>query len=87
MAVNCLVVPLAIEAVEGVTESETSVAAVTVRLVEFEIFPDVAVIAVEPAATAVARPLEPAALLIVATPVLEELQVTEAVRFWEDPSE
>jgi hypothetical protein len=43
--------------------------------------PDVALIVVEPVATAKANPLEPAALLIVTTPVLDELQVTAVVRF------
>jgi hypothetical protein len=38
------------------------------------------VIVVEPAATEVAKPLKPAALLTAATPMDEELQVTEAVR-------
>ena len=71
----------------GATARDESVAAVMFRVVEAAMLPDVAAIVVEPTATEVARPLEPAALLIVATPVLEELQVTEAVRFWEDPSE
>jgi hypothetical protein len=65
---------------DGVTARDTSVAGVTVRAVEPETLPDVAVIVVDPAATEVARPLEPAALLIAATPVLDELQVTDAVR-------
>jgi hypothetical protein len=43
--------------------------------------PDVALIVVEPAAMDVASPWEPAALLIVAIPVLEEFQVTSVVRF------
>jgi len=42
--------------------------------------PDSAVIVVDPAVTAVASPIEPAALLIVATPVLVELQVTAVVK-------
>jgi hypothetical protein len=71
----------------GVTAMETSVAAVTVRAVEPAMLPDAAVTVVEPAATGVARPLEPAALLIAATPVLEELHVTDAVRFCVVPSE
>jgi len=66
---------------------ETSVAAVTVRVVEFDMPPDVAVIVVVPAATGVANPSEPAALLIVATPVVDELQVTVVVRFCVVPSE
>ena len=65
----------------GVIAMETNVAGVTVSVVDPEMLPTVAVIVVVPAATAVASPLDPAALLIVATPVLEELQVAEAVRF------
>jgi hypothetical protein len=65
----------------GVIAMETSVAAVMVIVVDPEMLPDVTLIVVEPAATDVARPLEPRALLIVATLVLEELQVTKAVRF------
>jgi hypothetical protein len=42
-------------------------------------FPDVAIIVVEPAATDVAIPLEPA-LLMVATPAVNEFQVTDVVR-------
>ena len=58
----------------------TSVVDVTVKAVDPEMLPDTAVIVVDPAAAGVANPLEPAALLIVATPVLDELQVTAAVR-------
>jgi hypothetical protein len=81
VAVNCRVVPLAIEGLIGVTAIDASVAAVTVREVEPDILPDFAVTVVEPVATEVVNPLKPAALLIVATPVLDELQVTAAVRF------
>ena len=84
---NCWVVPPAIEAERGDTEIDVSVAAVMVRVVEPEMLPDVARIVVDPAATDVARPLEPAALLIVAAAVLEELQVAVAVRFCVVPSE
>jgi len=85
--VNCWVVPPAIEAERGDTEIDVSVAAVMVRVVEPEMLPDVARIVVDPAATDVARPLEPAALLIVAAAVLEEFQVAVAVRFCVVPSE
>ncbi len=61
----------------GDTLIESSVAEVTVSVVLSEIAPDVAVIVAEPAASAVARPLEPAALLIVATLVVNELQTTD----------
>jgi hypothetical protein len=58
-----------------------SVAAFTVRVVDADMLPDAAVMVLVPAATEVARPFEPVALLIDATPVLDELQVTVAVRF------
>ena len=48
--------------------------------------PSVATIEVVPTAAAVARPFDPPALLIVAVDVSDELQVTDAVRFWIDPS-
>jgi hypothetical protein len=80
VAVNCRVVPLTMLGLIGSTVRDMSVAAVTVRVVDPEILPDAAVIAVDPAVTDVANPLEPAALLMAATPALEEFQVTEAVR-------
>jgi hypothetical protein len=61
-------------------EIDKSVACVTVRVVDPDMLPDAAVIVVDPVAAAVADPLDPAALLIVATPVLDELQVTAVVR-------
>jgi len=63
----------------GVTAIEDRVALVTVRVVIPETAPSVAVIVVEPTATDVASPLEPAALLIVATDPAEELHVTTNV--------
>ena len=63
---------------------ETSVAALTVKLVLAEI-PDptwVAVIVVLPALTLEASPLLPTALLMVATLVAVEAQVSELVRSW-----
>jgi hypothetical protein len=82
VAVNCLLVPSAMLGFVGSTSTDTSVAVVTVSVVLPEIPPNVAVIVVDPAATAVARPLEPAVLLTVATVVNEELQATEAVMSW-----
>jgi hypothetical protein len=64
----------------GVIAMDTSVAGVTVSVVEPDVLPNVAVIVVEPAVTDVARPLEPAALLTVATPAVSEFQVTDVVR-------
>jgi hypothetical protein len=55
----------------------TSVFEGTVKVVWPEMAPEVAVIVVEPAATAVTTPFEST----VATAVLDELHVTDAVRF------
>ncbi len=77
---NCCVLPAEIEGLAGVTEIDTSVAAVTVRVAVPETLPDVARIVVEPADTDVARPFEPAVLLMVATAVFVEAQVAEAVK-------
>src|SRR5208283_2644235 len=77
VAVNCCVDPPATEELEGVTAMDTRVAEVAVRTVDPLIVPEVALIVVLPAATAVANPAE----LIVATLVTEEVQVTELVRF------
>jgi hypothetical protein len=81
VAVNCCVSPSALELLAGVIASETSSAALTVKLV-FADTPEpewVAVMFVLPVATVVAKPLVPAALLIVAVAVEEEDQVTELV--------
>jgi hypothetical protein len=64
----------------GVIAMDTSVAGVTVNVVDPDLLPNVAVIVVEPAVTDVARPLEPDALLMVATPAVSEFQVTDVVR-------
>ena len=66
---------------------DTSVAEVTVSVVDPDILPDVAVIVVEPAATDVALPLEPAALLMAATVVDDDFQVADVVRFCVELSE
>lgn len=79
---NCWVAPTEMFWLYGVIARDTSVAWVTVSVVDPEMLPEVALIVVEPVVTDVARPWEPAALLIVATAVLEEVQVTAAVRFW-----
>lgn len=59
---------------------DTSAAGVTVNVVAPEIAPDVAVMVVMPAATEVASPLKPTALLMVATAGVEDVQVTDFVR-------
>ncbi len=80
VAVNCNVVPAAMLAVVGVTAMERSVGAVTVKLVEPVMPFKEAEMVVVPAATVVARPWVPAALLMVAVVVEEEAQVTPVVR-------
>ncbi len=82
MAVNCSVRPFATLGLAGVTEIDTSVAEVTVSVVLPEMDPLVAEMVVLPVAAELASPCEPPALLIVATPVLLEAQVTCVVRFW-----
>jgi hypothetical protein len=72
---------------DGVMAIETSVAGVTVSVVDAETLPSVAWIVVDPVAAEVARPIDPAVLLTVATPVLVEVQATELVRFCVEPSE
>ena len=75
VAVNCWVVFFAIDIIAGVTAIDTRCAgAFTVRVVEPEIAPLVAEIAVVPAATPVARP----EVEIVAVAVVDEAQVAEA---------
>ena len=64
----------------GVTVRDTSIGGVTVSVLEADILPNVAVIVVSPAAAGVARPLEPAALLMAATAEEDELQLTDAIR-------
>ena len=64
----------------GVTAMDTSVAEVTVNVVDPDMLPDVAVIDVEPVVAEVAIPLEPLALLMAATPAVDEFQVTAVVR-------
>jgi hypothetical protein len=96
VAVNCWVVPPGTLGLAGVIAMEDRVAEVTVRVVLFETAPEVAVMVVVPAVRAVARPL----LLITATEVSDELQVTNfvisppgatgnvpvAVNCWVDPT-
>jgi hypothetical protein len=82
VASNCWFSPSAFELFAGVIASETNSAALTVKLVLADT-PDpecVAVMVVLPVATVVAKPFVPAVLLIVATPVADEDQVTVVVR-------
>src|SRR6266478_1851567 len=77
VAVNCWVVPLGIEGLAGVTAMDTSVATVTVSVVEPVTLPEVAWMVALPVPAAVASP----AVLLLATVALSEVQVTELVRF------
>jgi hypothetical protein len=65
---------------------ETSVAVVTVSVVDPETPARVAEIVVDPAATALDSPLEPAALLIVAMDVFDDAHVTDVVNGCVDES-
>src|SRR6202044_2754586 len=82
VAVNCCVAPLAIDGFGGVTAIDCSVAAVTVRVVEPLIAPDVALIVEVPTPAPLASP----EALIVAVVVVLEDQVTLDVRFCVEPS-
>ena len=82
VAVNWVVVPLAAVEPAGVTWIVERIAAVTVRPVEPDTPPNVAVMVVDPTPAPVARPWEPTALEIVATDAAEEVQVTWVVRSW-----
>src|ERR1700689_2960057 len=80
--------PSAILGVGGVTAIDTSVAADTVKLTGAEVVPfSAAVMLLGPAATEGASPFEPAALLIVATEIVADAQVTWVLRFWVELSE
>ncbi len=72
VAVNCCVVPNAMDGPAGFTVIETSAAVLTVRVVEAEIGPDAAEMEELPFATLVAKPRLPAALLMVATEPSDE---------------
>jgi hypothetical protein len=77
VAVNCCVVPSAMLGIGGVSAIDTKVAGDTVKVTGAEVMaPFAAVMRLVPAATDVARPLEPAALLIVATDAVAEAQVS-----------
>ena len=80
MAVNCRVVPAVTLGFIGLTTMLVNAAEDTVSVVLPDTPESVAAIVVEPLATAAARPLELAVLLIVATAVDEEFQKTDVVR-------
>ncbi len=77
---NCCVVPFAFDEFRGDIEIDVKTAGVTVSTVAPLPDPSAAVMVVVPAATPVAFPFAPAALLMVAMAVLDEVHVTLAVR-------
>jgi hypothetical protein len=85
VAEYCTVPPMDSELLRGEMEIDVNVAAVTVKVADPEMPPDVAVIVTVPALTPVARPFEPEVLLTVARAVFDEDQVAEEVRFCVDP--
>jgi hypothetical protein len=76
VAANCWLVPLAIDALPGLTDNDTNTGAVTAKLAEPVMVPEVAVIVVVPGATLVAYPAAP----IVATPETDDAQVADCVK-------
>jgi hypothetical protein len=77
VAVNCWLVPNAIEALVGLTDSPTRSGGVTWRVAEPEIVPDTALMIADPCPVLVANP----PLLIDATKGDDEVQPTDLVRF------
>jgi hypothetical protein len=77
VAVNCCLLPLATEALAGVTATETTAAGATVNMVELFTEPEEAVMLVEPCFNVAAAPA-----LIEATVGSEEVQVALEERSW-----
>ena len=82
VAASCNVEPSPMVGLSGVTAMDES--AFAVRMVEPET-PNVALMVVEPAATAVASPRDPETLLMVATPLFDVLQATNVVKSCTEP--
>ena len=83
MAVNCCVVPFAIEGFAGVTAIDTRTAGPTVKVVLPDTSPKEALTWQVPGAAPLARPPG----VIVATAGLDDTQAAELVRSTVDPSE
>jgi hypothetical protein len=86
VAVNCCEIPNGMFGFAGVTAIKLITAAVTVKVVDPETVPEVAVMVLLPAASAFASPCVGMVVLIVATAVFDELQVALPVSFWVVPS-
>ena len=77
VAVSCCVPPITTMGVVGVTAIETNAGALTVSNVDVLMLPDAAPIVLLPCTSEVARPV----VLIVATAVVAEVQVTVPLKF------
>jgi hypothetical protein len=87
IAVNCWVVPSGIVGDCGLIAIETRAAGVTVRVAGGAFTPPALMpIMVEPVASVLANPIVPAASLMVATPIVLEVQYPDCVRSWVVPS-
>jgi hypothetical protein len=86
VAVNCCVVPNAIDGVAGVTANDTSTAAVTVSVVDPLTPPTLAVMFALPTPTPLATPGVGPPVVIVLTPGVSELHSTVLVMFCVLPS-
>ena len=85
VAASGRVMPRAILDLIELMAIETSVAGETVKLTGADVMPRIdAVMLLVPAAAALARPLEPAALPIDATEAAAESQLTCVVNFWSE---
>ncbi len=85
VATNCIVVPGAIDAVNGEIEIAPNAAVVTVKVALEEMLPEVAVTVDEPIPVAIASPKVPFAL-IATSDGLPDVHCTDAVRFCMLPS-
>jgi hypothetical protein len=85
-AVNCWGNPSGADAATGVTAIDTIAAGATVRVVELDIEPEVALIFAAPVAALVASPMLSELLLMIATVAGDEVQVTMEVTFGVVPS-
>ena len=87
IAMNCLVFPRAMLGFAGVTVKAVSTAGVTVSVAAFEgtLLKNDMMVAV-PTLTAVAFPVDPAVLLMVAMPKLDVAQSARVVKVWVFPS-
>ena len=79
---NCMVRPMAMLGLAGVTAIDCKIAAVTVSVVFPDLLPEVAVMTEVPTPTPVARPPG----FTIATPIAPDDQMTDAVMSCEVPS-